>query len=139
MALRRWCGRLSAVAAVAAVVGMGGVAEAATSHISISDTATLKARGAAVVLRVVVQCPHGYQGQAQVQVSQRVTRQHVTNGFGGANFTCTGSAQTLRIPATPFDRPYERGVAFAQASLSAFDPNTGMYVSDSAYRTVHIS
>ncbi len=132
---------MSAVAVLAAGVGMGGVAEAATSHISISHTATLKARGAAVVLRVVVQCPHGYQGQAQVQVqvSQRVTRQHVTNGFGGANFTCTGSAQTLRIPATPFDRPYERGVAFAPASLSAFDPNPGMFVNASGIRTIRIS
>lgn len=139
MALRRWCGRLSAVAAVAAVVGMGGVAEASTSHLAIRDHAALKARGAGLVLPVVVQCPKGYQGSLNVQVSERVTRQHVTNGFGGLNFTCTGSSQLMRVPAASFDYPFEPGSAFAQAGLQAFDPNTGMLVSDSAYRTVHIS
>jgi uncharacterized membrane protein YtjA (UPF0391 family) len=139
MLLRRWCGRMSVVAAFAAVVGMGGVAEAATSRIAIRDTATLEARGAAVVLRVVVQCPRGYDGRLNVQVSERVTRRHVTNGFGGASFTCTGSSQLLRVPAASFDYPFERGSAFAQAGLDAFDPNTGMFVSDSAYRTIHIT
>lgn len=138
MLVRRWCGRFSAVAAFAAVVGMGGVAEAATSHIAVRDTAALQARGAAVIVRVVVQCPADYQGQAQVQVSQRVSRNHVTNGFGGKSFTCTGSRQVLALPVSSFDRPFERAVAFAQASFFACGPQRSC-VSDDTYRTIRIT
>jgi len=138
MALQRRVGRLSVVAAVAAVVGVGGVAQAATTDVTIGPTATLKARGAAVITSVVVQCPRGFQGGINVQVSERVSSSHVTNGFGGLNITCTGSVQTFRVPAASFDRPFQRGVAFAQASLGVFNPNTGKFLTANAFRTIKI-
>ncbi len=139
MHIGRCTGRLAVAAAAAAAISVGGVADAATSSISIAGTAQLKARGAAVVTHVVVQCPAGYQGQVSVGVSERVARNHVTSGSGFVSFTCTGSRQTLGVPATPFDRPFKIGVAFAQANLFAYDPQTGTSVSDNAYRTIQIT
>ncbi len=72
----------------------------------------------------------------QVQVTERVSANHVTNGFGQKLFTCTGSTQTLNVPATPFDRPFERGVAFAQTYFQACGSRG--CVSDDAYRTIQI-
>lgn len=141
MKAQSWLARAVAVMAAGAAMSMGtGVAEAAGSSVSIRPTASLEARGAAVISHVTVQCPKGQSARLFVGVSQRVRGDHVTSGFGGKNVNCTGSAQMFRVPVTPFDRAFRRGVAFAQASIEfgRCNENGCTFVSKDTYRTINV-
>ncbi len=81
----------------------------------------LEARGAAVVVPLLVTCPEGTDDAfVSVQVTQRKLRR-VTTGTGGTTATCTGMAELVEVAVTPFSgsRAFGPGVAFAQANLTA--------------------
>jgi hypothetical protein len=82
--------------------------------IEIEDTATLAARGAAVLVEVTVTCPAGEEAFLQVGVSQRRGSRAAT-GFGFVEYTCTGAPQTLTVPVLANNATFRQGVAFATA------------------------
>jgi hypothetical protein len=84
--------------------------------IEIEDTATLAARGAAVLVEVTVTCPAGEQTFLNVGISQR-RGSRAASGFGFVEFTCTGAPQTLTVPVLAFNATFKQGVAFATAEM----------------------
>jgi hypothetical protein len=84
--------------------------------IEIEDTATLAARGAAVLVEVTVTCPAGEQTFLSVGVSQR-RGSRAASGFGFVEFTCTGAPQTLTVPVLANNATFRQGVAFATAEM----------------------
>ena len=84
--------------------------------VEIQDTATLAARGAAVLVTVTVTCPAGEQAYLQVGVSQR-RASRAANGFGSTEFVCTGEPQTVTVPVLASNATFKKGVAFATAQL----------------------
>jgi hypothetical protein len=84
--------------------------------VEIQDTATLAARGAAVLVTVTVTCPAGEEAYLQVGVSQR-RGSRAANGFGSTEFVCTGEPQTVTVPVLASNATFKKGVAFATAEL----------------------
>jgi hypothetical protein len=111
--------RRSAGAAVAAAAsGMlltATAASATTAHIQITD-ATLAAKGAAVSVTASYRCPVGEQGYVDTTLSQVGSRHVVNQGYGSAQVTCTGKAQTATFLVTSYG-VYKRGDAAAVADL----------------------
>jgi hypothetical protein len=98
-----------------------------------------EARGAAVVVPLLVTCSQGGdEAFVSLEVTQRKLRR-VTTGTGGTTVSCTGMAQVVEVPVTPFagSRAFGTGVAFAEASLTAcFDFNC---VTDNASGRISIT
>ena len=85
--------------------------------VEIEDTATLAARGAAVLVTVTVTCPAGEEAYLQVGVSQR-RGSRAANGFGYVDtLVCTGEPQTVTVPVLASNATFKKGVAFATAQL----------------------
>jgi hypothetical protein len=90
--------------------------------IEIEDTATLAARGAAVLVDVTVTCPADSDfAELSVEVSQR-RGGRTASGFGFVEVTCTGEPQTITVPVLAFNAPFRQGVAFATARLFVCGP-----------------
>jgi hypothetical protein len=91
--------------------------------VEIADTATLAARGAAVLVTVTVTCPADSDfAQLFVSVSQR-RGSRVANGSGFiSDFTCTGEPQEITVPVLAFGASFRQGVAFATAELFVCGP-----------------
>jgi len=128
---RTWVGGAVALVAGSALVMAvpGGVAvgdHSPPSPIQVEDIvspAFLEARGAAVILTVVVSCPEAPESQSTGNLSVQVT-QRVGNKLAyGNEFThvpCTGEPEqvTLQVSAGAGGAPFKRGDAAVLASLS---------------------
>jgi hypothetical protein len=104
--------------------------------IEIEDTATLAARGAAVLVQVTVTCPADSDfADLSVEVSQR-RGGRIANGFGFTSVTCTGEPQTITVEVLAFGAPFRQGVAFARATLFACGPSFCGQVTDAEEITI---
>jgi hypothetical protein len=91
--------------------------------VEIGDTATLAARGAALLVTVTVTCPADSDfADLFVSVSQR-RGSRVANGGGFVgNIDCTGEPQEITVPVQAFGATFRQGVAFATAELFVCGP-----------------
>lgn len=134
---------------IAIVIGLGAalttlpalpaVAQEAPPTVELADTATLVARGAAVLVEVTATCPAGEPAYVAVAVYQR--RGTRTAGYFGQTdlFTCTGEPQTFTVAAVPggdYAATLKQGVAFAEASLSVCGVSLCGVVSDAEEITI---
>ncbi len=86
--------------------------------VALADTATLGAKGAVVTVSVQVTCQPGGFAFFSVQVTQK-SGSGIASGGAGQEITCTGSVQQLSVPITANQKPFKKGVAFGQATLTA--------------------
>lgn len=83
-------------------------------------TASLVARGAAVDVPVAIECSGGDNASLNVQLSERVGKQVVTNG----NFiplSCTNQTVVVRVISP--SKPFQKGPAAVSAVLSGCNVN----------------
>jgi hypothetical protein len=93
-----------------------------TGTVEIEDTASLLAKGAAVLISAEVTCdPTTTYKSLSVQLTQRVGNQ-VVQGFNSTDaFVCDGTPQTVELAVSASNRPFRKGAAVAQATLFACD------------------
>ena len=103
--------------AIPALPAVGQVSPPTVVSVEVGDEATLVARGAAVLVPVEVNCPAGATGFVSVQVTQRAGSR-IASGFGGSDFVCTGTTQTIDVLVHAQGQAFKKGPAVADASLS---------------------
>lgn len=128
-------GPLAASAAIAMLIGSASVASA-THTVELGDTATLVAKGAAVLVPVEVTCSAGelpppppfpfppfppFPSSVSVQLTQR-SGNSIAQGTGGTNVVCDGTTQTVNVQLIAQGAPFKNGTALATASVFACDP-----------------
>jgi hypothetical protein len=103
---------------IPALPAVGQVSPPSIVSVEVGDTATLVARGAAVLVPVEVRCPAGTAfGSVNVEVTQRAGSR-IASGFGGtSDFVCTGATQVVHVLVNAQDQAFKKGPAVAEASL----------------------
>ena len=126
MTPRRWIRLAIAIslgAALATLPALPAVGQQAPATVELGDTATLAARGAAVLVTVTVTCPADSDfAQLFVSVSQRRGGRVAAGSGFVSEFTCTGEPQEITVPVLAFGAPFRAGVAFASAELFVCGP-----------------
>jgi hypothetical protein len=97
---------------------VGQLSPPSVVSVEIGDTATLVARGAAVLVPVEVRCPAGATfGSVVVEVTQRAGSR-IASGFGGtSDFACTGATQTVYVLVNAESQAFKKGPAVAETSM----------------------
>ncbi|ONI83648.1 hypothetical protein ALI22I_34840 [Saccharothrix sp. ALI-22-I] len=85
--------------------------------LQVQSPAQRLARGAAISVDVSVVCPVNWANYVNLRVTQRVGP-GIAKGYGYAQYTCTGSPQTITINLHAEDHAFRAGIAFASANMS---------------------
>ena len=118
---------LASTAALATMLlGPASVAHA-ESGVDLGTTATLWAKGAAVLVPVTVTCgdtTFPSTSVAMVTVSERSSKR-IADGNGSASVTCDGTPHTVEVLVKAADVPFKPGTALATASVFFCGPGCG--------------
>lgn len=113
---------LAASAAMATFLLAPATTAHAAQSIDFADSATLVARGAAVLVPVDVTCDGTSSMGTSVMVALKErTGNRVVDGSGSTTMTCDGSAHTVGVLVRAEDAPFKPGTALATASTFACD------------------
>ncbi len=129
--MRRVMKRAATTLATTAAIGMMLVGPAsvasAESGVDLGSTATLVAKGAAVLVPVNVTCGDTMfpaTSFTMVTVKERSSNR-IVQGNSSANVTCDGMPQTVEVLVMAQDAPFKPGTALATASVFSCGPGCG--------------
>jgi hypothetical protein len=91
----------------------------ATGVVKFAKTATLKANGAAVVIKVSGAClGHGTTAGLSISLSETVGKTVITGGAYIDNLPCDGKIHTYKLSVIPTGKPFKAGVAYGKANIN---------------------
>jgi hypothetical protein len=132
--------RYMALALALAIVTMAFILVPSVSAdvlVSVDPKARLVDDGAAVSVRVTVQCTAGREVlEALLTVSQ--VDQTIVGTGGSAGVTCDGKAHKHRVRVNAQEGSFHKGEAFASAFVLVLDPTTGTTEQGQASGTISI-
>jgi hypothetical protein len=110
---------LTAAAIVATALPAAAQVEAG---VAIQSQGRLEARGAAVTVPTRVMCQNGATGSLWVQVTQNVRGELAIGEKYTPSVPCTGRYHKVDVTVVSRTKAFQRGVAFASASLNVYLP-----------------
>jgi hypothetical protein len=91
----------------------------ATGVVKLAKTATLKANGAAVVIKVSGAClGRDTTGSLNVTLSETVGKTVIGGGGYIANIPCDGKIHSYKVSVIPTGKPFKAGVAYGKADIN---------------------
>jgi len=122
-------------AGVGAVLTLSATASAGAEVSGLDvESGTLQSRGLVANVPVTFACDEGAQYDLSLSVMQVVQQKTVTGGGTYTFGTCTGETQTVSMQVRPGPKPFKKGPALADASISTYcdDPEFGYVFCGSA-------
>lgn len=99
--------------------------------LELGSTAKIDANGAVVFPSVAFICRPGMSAYLSITVTEAVDGAIASgNTYRAVSDLCTGAAHQIKVPVTPTQRPFQPGVAFAQASLELYGSGTSTVLRD---------
>ncbi len=131
-----WAQGLTATLVSVLAVGLSPAMAEAQVTLDIGDTATLAAKGSAVILPVKVTCGPGTTGWLSAQLTQRAGNR-IAQGYGStSDIVCDGTPQTVDLFITAQNQPFKKGPAVARAYFFFCDEFTCQSISKSEEITI---